>query len=157
MKQILLMIAVVGLMGGCGATTTQFVPLPTGEISAPNNGMSRIIISRFPGFIGGGVGYRIILNGKPIGELGPRGFLYWDTEPGFKTLEVRAEPFGESYSGWKQFHAKSNDLTVLKIQYYAYDWERTGNGNTTQNSNRGPYVLWGSKEKLLSELKRRKK
>ena len=38
---------------GC-ASTTQIVPLPTGEISAPNNGMSRIILCRVSE-IGGGI------------------------------------------------------------------------------------------------------
>jgi hypothetical protein len=147
MKQILLMIAVVALVGGCAATTTQFVPSPPGEISAPNNGMSRIIAYRFSGFVGSGVGYRISLNNKSIGELGPKDFLYWDTEPGFKTLEVRAEAIGSSASGWKQFSSMSNDLIVLKIGL--------GDFGTGTPSIR---ILSGAeKEKLLSELKSRAK
>ena len=149
MKQILLMIALVGLiLGGCTTTSTQFVPSPPGEISAPNNGMSRIIAYRFSGFVGSGVGYRIILNGKSIGELGPKGFLYWDTEPGFKTLEVRADTPGHSASGWKQFSSMSNDLFVLKI----------GLGAAFGNPAPSIRILSGAeKEKLLSELKSRAK
>ena len=149
MKQVLLMIAVVALVGGCAATSEQYVPSPPGEISAPNNGMSRIIVYRSSGFVGSAVEYRIILNGKTIGELGPNGFLYWDTEPGFKTLEVRFEPPGASTSGWKQFSAMSNDLIVFRT--------------SLPNSFLGPItpkiqILSGAeKEKLLSELKRRAK
>ena len=143
-------VLIIGLVAvGC-VSTTQIVPLPTGEISAPNNGMSRIIVYRLSGIAGGGIGFKIILNGQYIGELGPNGFLYWDTEPGFKTLEVRFDAAGASGSGWKQFHSKSNGLTVLE----------------TSLVNRGLFdlvapkirILSGAeKEKLLSELKRRKK
>ena len=148
MKEILLMIAVVVMVGGCAATTTQFVPSPPGEISAPNNGMSRIIAYRFSGFYGSALGYRISLNNKSIGELGPKGFLYWDTEPGFKTLEVRADTPGHSASGWKQFSSMSNDLFVLKI----------GLGAAFGNPAPSIRILSGAeKEKLLSELKSRAK
>jgi hypothetical protein len=117
MKQILLMIAVVALVGGCAATSTQFVPSPPGEISAPNNGMSRIIVYRLSRYVGKGVEFSVILNGQSVGELGPKDFLYWDTEPGFKTLEVRFDSGCTSTSGWKQFSAMSNDLIVLKTSF----------------------------------------
>ena len=113
MKILAIILCVISGIG-C-ASTTQIVPLPTGEISAPNSGMSRIIIYRFSEFVGSAVGYRIILNGKSIGELGPKCFLYWDAEPGFKTLEVRVDAPDQLASGWKQFSSKSNDLIVLRI------------------------------------------
>ena len=146
MKQILLMIAVVALVGGCAATSEQYVPSPPGEISAPNNGMSRIIVYRFYGWIGKAEGYSVILNGQSIGRLGPKGFLYWDTEPGFKTLEVRFDSICES--GWKQFSAMSNDLIVLKTSPYGFLDSLTPKIQ----------ILSGAeKEKLLSELKSRAK
>jgi hypothetical protein len=132
------------LVGGCAATTTQFVPSPPGEISAPNNGMSRIIAYRFSGFYGSALGYRISLNNKSIGELGPKGFLYWDAEPGFKTLEARADAVGQSTSGWKQFTSEGNDLIVLRI----------GVGPLFGDPAPPIRILSGTeKEKLLSELK----
>jgi len=150
MKQILLMIALVGLiLGGCTTTSTQFVPSPPGEISAPNNGLSRFIVydgvTRFVGEDAWGVN----LNGKSIGKLGTEGFLYWDAEPGFKTLEVRFANPSQSISGWKQFHSKSNELIVLKTSCAVLSF-----GSVKPLIR----ILSGAeKEKLLSELKRRKK
>jgi len=99
--------------------------------------------------MGGPVGYKVIVNKKPIGQLGPKGFLYWDTEPGFKTLEVRFENPSQSISGWKQFHSKSNELIVLKASCAVLSF----------GSLKPPIrILSGAeKQKLLSELKRRKK
>ena len=147
---------IIGLFAAGCVSTTQIVPLPTGEISAPNNGMSWIIAYRSSGFGRGRggysfppVGYGIILNNKSIGELGPKGFLYWDTEPGFKTLEVRFDSGCTSTSGWKQFSAMSNDLIVLKTSF---------SGNVFSGFAIPIQILSGAeKEKLLSELKRRKK
>jgi hypothetical protein len=132
---------------GC-ASTTQIVSLPTGEISAPNNGMSRIILYRVSEIKGGPVGYKVIVNKKPIGQLGHFGFLYWDTNPGFKTLELRFDAPGQSSSGWKQFHTKSNGLTVLETS------STVGLGIITPSIR----TLSGAeKEKVLSKLKRRAK
>ena len=149
MKQILLMIAVVALVGGCAATSEQYVPSPPGEISAPNNGMSRIVVYRLSRYVGSGVEFSVILNGQSVGELGPKDFLYWDTEPGFKSLEVRFDSGCTSTTGHKQFSAMSNDLIVLKT--------------SLPNSFLAPVtpkiqILSGAdKEKLLSELKSRAK
>ena len=148
MQKTILMIVAVALGGGCVGTLTQFVPSPPGEISAPNNGMSRIIVYTLPGFAVGGIGFKIILNGQYIGELGPNGFLYWDTEPGFKTLEARVDSPVVSISGWKQFSSMSNDLAVLRIE----------GGAAFGNPAPPIRILSGAeKEKLLSELKSRKK
>jgi len=141
-------VLIIGLVAvGC-VSTTQIVPSPPGEISAPNNGMSRIIVYRLSGIAGGGIGFKIILNSQYIGELGPNGFLYWDAEPGFKTLEARVDSPGVSFSGWKQFSSMSNDLAVLRI----------GGGPAFGNPAPPIRILSGAeKEKLLSELKSRKK
>jgi hypothetical protein len=149
MKQIVLILAVVVMVGGCATTSTQFVPSPPGEISAPNNGMSRIIVYDGVTRFMAEDGWWVNLNGKSIGKLGTKGFLYWDTEPGFKTLEVRFDAAGASGSGWKQFHSKSNELIVLKPSY---------SGTAFSAPTISIQILSGAeKEKLLSELKRRKK
>ena len=140
-------ILIIGFFSvGC-ASTTQIVPLPTGAISAPNNGIYRIILYRVSEIKGGPVGYKVIVNDQSIDQLGQNGFLYWDTEPGFKTLE--AAPFNrvQTNPGWKQFTSEGNDLIVLKIELD--DWH-TGHPLIR--------ILSGAeKEKLLSELKSRKK
>ena len=145
MKILAIILCVISGIG-C-ASTTQIVPLPTGEISAPNNGMSRIIAYRFSEFGGNAVEYRISLNNKFIGELGPKGFLYWDAEPGFKTLVARWRFGLGSSSGSKQFTSEGNDLIVLRI----------GVGALFEAAPSIRILLGTEKEKLLSELKRRKK
>ena len=102
MNQILLMIAVVTLVGGCAAPSMQIVPSPPGEISAPNNGMSRIIVYRLPRFTGSDVGVQVFLNGHWMGYVGSKEFLYWETEPGSKTLEMRLHSLGQHYSSSAQ-------------------------------------------------------
>ena len=151
MKQVLLICAVVALVGGCAAPSMQIVPSPPGEISAPNNGMSRIIVYRLPRFTGGAVGIQVFLNGYWMGYVGPKEFLYWETEPGSKTLEMRLHSLGQSSSsGPKQFHSKSNGLTVLETSLVNRDLFDLVAPKIR--------ILSGAeKEKLLSELKSRAK
>jgi hypothetical protein len=150
MKQTLLILMAVVMVGGCAAPSMQVVPSPPGEISAPNNGMSRIIVYRLPRFAGQAVGVQVFLNGHWMGYVGPKDFLYWETEPGSKTLEVRFSSLGQSFSGSKQFHSKSNGLTVLETLL-------VNQGFSEIVAPKIRILSGAEKEKLLSELKSRTK
>jgi len=72
---LLLLIVAIGL-SGC---TRQLQPAPTGQIE---EGLSRIVLEREIGWVGGARSPTISDNGVEIGDIGNGGTLIWDRPAG---------------------------------------------------------------------------
>ena len=144
----------VGLAFGIGcastASTVQRVPRPSGEIGPSYNGKARVLVYRPYKYAGSGVGFDLKANDKFIGTVGPDGYLYWECEPEFITLELKfVDAIGFSLSCWRQFHAKENQLSVFEANFEA---------NLLEAMQIQLLQLTAeNRKKLLSELKHRKK
>jgi len=118
MSLVQLTMAIAWLTGCAG--TKQIVPRPAEKITIPSEDKCWVVLYRLNEFEGSAVGWKVVANKKQIGRLGPGGYLFWECELGFVELEVRSDSMGSSVSGWKQFHAKPNELMVLETELHAW-------------------------------------
>lgn len=93
-KSALILASVLSIQG-CAATIPRIdksMPVPAARIkiaeSAAEN-RATVVVVRNNSFAGGGVGYELVLDGKPAAKIGSGEFTTFLVEPGQHLLEVR--------------------------------------------------------------------